>query len=106
MSVKQSDIDTAVLIGKSATARLAYELAIEVKYGGNADCCMCKLKLLWSYTDALLCIKETNTEAENCLTDVKVKKLIGKIRAMCTVTFNSTNPNSRQFSDSFSDSFL
>jgi len=51
----QLEIDTAVMVAKNATYKLAYELALERKYGGNIDCCVTKLKLLWLYKRALAC---------------------------------------------------
>lgn len=54
----QLEIDTAVMVAKNATYKLAYELALERKYGGNIDCCVTKLKLLWLYKRALSCQKE------------------------------------------------
>jgi len=54
----QAEIDEAVMIAKNATYKLAYELALEQKYGGVIDCCVTKLKLLWMYERALACHKE------------------------------------------------
>lgn len=54
----QAEIDEAVMIAKNATYKLAYELALEQKYGGVIDCCVTKLKLLWMYEKALACHKE------------------------------------------------
>lgn len=93
MTITQTQIDDAVLLAKSASYRLAYELVLDVKYGGNIGCCMCNLKLLWLYTTDLSCIKELAdadamlgtpavTETTNCLTQVKVKALIGKINSL------------------------
>ncbi len=91
MTITQTEIDQAVLNGKSAIYKLAFELSLEVRYGGNMGCCLCNLKLLWLYIDALKCVKELDpdasppiTEASNCLTQVKVKKLIGKINSLVT----------------------
>ncbi len=53
----QTQIDNAVLLGKSSVANLAYELALELKYGGNIDCCLCNLGVIWGWTNALLCQK-------------------------------------------------
>lgn len=82
----QAQIDAAVLLGKSAVANLAYELAIEIKNGGRADCCLCNLGVLWGWTNALLCQQEVTDdfpEADNCLTDKEAKELIGKINSTC-----------------------
>ncbi len=54
----QAEIDEAVMIAKNATYKLAYELALEQKYGGVIDCCVTKLKLLWMYEKALACHRE------------------------------------------------
>jgi hypothetical protein len=54
----QAEIDEAVMIAKNATYKLAYELALEQKYGGVIDCCVTKLKLLWMYEKALACQKQ------------------------------------------------
>lgn len=51
----QAEINNAVMIAKNATYKLAYELALEQKYGGVIDCCVTKLKLLWMYEQALAC---------------------------------------------------
>jgi hypothetical protein len=79
----QTEIDEAIMIAKNATYKLAYELALEQKYGGVIDCCVTKLKLLWMYERALSC--QVADSDVNCLTDEKAKKLIAKIKSMCKV---------------------
>ncbi len=92
MILLQADIDEAVMIGKNGSYRLANELALELKYGGNIDCCLCKLKRLWLWTRTLSCMKELSsvapivTDTTNCLTQAQIKSLIGKIRATCSTT--------------------
>jgi len=84
MALKQTDIDEAVLIGKSAAYHLAYELALEVKYGGKMGCCICNLKLLWIWTRHLSCITiGEDGEAIGCLTNKQVDDLIDKIKGLC-----------------------
>ena len=56
----QAEINDAVMIAKNATYKLAYELSLEQRYGGNIDCCVTKLKLLWMYENALSCQVEAN----------------------------------------------
>ena len=51
--ISQSQIDTAVLLGKSSVANLAYELAIEKKNGGNNKCCLSTLGIMWGWISAL-----------------------------------------------------
>lgn len=55
MAVTQANIDEATMIAKNAMYKLAYELSIEAKHGGNIDCCIGKLKLLWLYRRAISC---------------------------------------------------
>lgn len=81
----QAEIDNAVMIAKNATYKLAFELALESKYGGVIDCCVTKLKLLWMYEQALAC-QDATEGALNCLTDEDAWKLIGKIKSMCNIT--------------------
>lgn len=86
--VSQIDINEAVMIAKNATYKLAYELTLEQRYGGNIDCCITKLKLLWMYEQALSCQVETATwddKEGNCLTNEVAKKLIAKIKSMCNI---------------------
>lgn len=86
MVLTQETIDVAVMTGKNATYKLAYELALGEKYGDDITCCVTKLKLIWLYTQALICQKEV-TDAwpaeNNCLSVEKAKELIGKINSMC-----------------------
>lgn len=58
VTVTQIEIDEATMIAKNAAYRLAYELSLEKNYGGNIDCCVTKLKLLWMYVRAISCQKE------------------------------------------------
>lgn len=55
MSITQSDIDEATMIAKNGAYKLAYELSLEAKYGGNIDCCLNKLKLLWMWANTMAC---------------------------------------------------
>lgn len=55
MSVTQAEIDEATMIAKNAAYKLAYELGLELKYGGKVDCCKRKLKLLWLWANTLSC---------------------------------------------------
>lgn len=117
--ITQTNIDEAVLLAKSASYKLAYELTLEVKYGGKIGCCICNLKLLWLYIDALSCIEALDedatppiTEDTNCLTQIQVKALIGKINSLVVKTrANALSDGvplvftSGQFDNSFSDSF-
>lgn len=55
MAVTQAEINEATIIAKNAAYKLAYELALEAKYGGKVQCCMTKLKLLWLWANILSC---------------------------------------------------
>lgn len=97
MIITQEQIDEATMLGKSAVYKLAYELSLEAKLGGKIGCCMCNLKTLWLYVDALSCIQVLDpdatppiTETTNCLTNEKVKKLIGKINTLVVVAKTDT----------------
>lgn len=57
IAVTQDEIDEAVLLGKQAVYSLANEIAIEKKYGGNTNCCMKRLKLIYTMLQPLLCVK-------------------------------------------------
>lgn len=61
--VLQTQIDSAVRLGKSAVSTLANELALERKYGGKTDCCDCTLGVLWGWVHTLSCQKEVVTTA-------------------------------------------
>ncbi len=81
MSVKQADIDSAVLFLKGAMYTLAYELTIEAKYGGKSCCCWSQLKLLWMWKNVLAC--QVAGSAGNSLSDTKIKLLIHKVNSLC-----------------------
>ena len=84
--VTQIEIDEATLIAKTATYKLAAELAVEQKYGGNIDCCIKKLKMLWILTRRISCMNGSvlTVEGVNCLSDEKIKRLILKIKQLCS----------------------
>lgn len=67
MLVTQTEIDNAVILGKSAVAKLASELALERKYGGNIDCCLCTLGVLWGWVQVLSCQREVVEDSEEVL---------------------------------------
>lgn len=82
----QSEIDDAVLLGKSAAYHLAYEIALEVKYGGKMGCCICNLRLLRSWTNILACatINDTTKVISGvCLTMAQLEDIIEQITGMC-----------------------
>ena len=86
MALTQDKIDEAVLIAKSATYRLAYEIALEVKYGGKMGCCICNLRLIKLWANVLSCITIDNEgNIEGCLTEAKIKLLIEKIHSFCSI---------------------
>jgi hypothetical protein len=59
LEVTQAEIDEAVIIGKYASYKLASELLMEEKYGGNTKCCYKRLKLVYAFTTALVCQKNS-----------------------------------------------
>lgn len=81
MIITQDQIDDAILTGKGAGYKLAYELVLEENYGGKVECCYNKLNLIWMWVDALAC--ENRSAANVCLTDTEIKSLIGKIKTLC-----------------------
>jgi len=83
MKITQERIDEAVLLGKSSAYHLAYELALEVKFGGTMGCCICNLKLLWLWTNTLACVTLVEEELTGCLDEEQVGNLIEKIKSMC-----------------------
>lgn len=83
MKITQAKIDEAVLLGKSAAYHLAYELSLEVKFGGKMGCCICNLKLLWLWTNTLACMNVVEGELVGCLNEEKTGDVIEKIKGMC-----------------------
>lgn len=73
MNVTQTEIDEATLLVKNMAYKLAYELALEKKYGGNPDCCFTNLKRLWMWARLLSCQTAiTSSSAEIELSSVSV----------------------------------
>jgi hypothetical protein len=90
----QTELDNATMIAKYATSTLAYELALEEKYGGNVNCCVTKLKLLHLYTKAIMCQTEM-VEAEGSIDILEIEEgdTISVLVAGATIsgTFTATN---------------
>lgn len=69
--VTQTEIDSAVLLGKNAMMKLANELYLERKYGDNPECCNCTLLIIHGWVKTLSCINEVVATAVRSEGNVK-----------------------------------
>ena len=80
--VTQLEVNDAVLKVKGMEYKLAWELAMDEKYGGDISCCIKRFKLYWAWRTVLSCqvvgvnaigrIAVTDTSTANSLTTLQI----------------------------------